>query len=238
MNAFCPTHIILMTGAKKHGKDSLSFHIENDHSFWKLAFADALKLAAAASMGLSVADFHSQEMKEKPLPGYDGWTYRSYLEDLGTSYFRHKFPGIWVNTVINKIRDARMERVVISDARFDDEIKRIMAAFPAAKVVLANIIDPSRGEELDGEYEPYDVMRNSAIFYAETNKTQLAPVDEIHVLTPKPEMMDKFRTHAATVEHVSAWSYRLFRPDYVIINNGTLDDLRKTAAKLVAKVTA
>lgn len=133
--------IIALCGDKFHGKDSFARTLVEEHGFTRMAFADPLKECAAAAFGRPVAEFHSVDLKETPLPGYPDWTYRRVLEFLGTEVFRTNFPGIWKQTLVNKLRALPDDaRVIITDMRFVDE-GDILTLFRARKV---RIIDPRR----------------------------------------------------------------------------------------------
>lgn len=113
--------IIAICGDKFHGKDSLARTFTERYGFQRLAFADPLKECAAVAFGRPTEEFHSVALKEQPVPGYPDWTYRRVLEYLGTEVFRNNFPGIWKNTLLNKITMSKHERFVITDVRFVDE---------------------------------------------------------------------------------------------------------------------
>lgn len=225
--------IILLAGAKQHGKDTFALALTDNHAYVRFAFADALKKCAAAALGVNVSVFHDNARKEEPIPGYPHQTYRGFLENLGTEYFREKFPGIWPNTVVSLIRASHCEHAVISDCRFDDEIKRMLQAFPLARQKVVTVIRPdAKPEPTDGMLRSFEQMRAEAIAYAAANGTKLVPCDKLDVEFPSNAELTKFRTDAAEVAHVSAWNYRLFLPDFVLVNNGTFADMSAAAAQL------
>lgn len=145
--------IIGLCGDKYHGKDTCADALVANEGFVRFAFADALKETAAAAFGRPVAEFHTVALKEAPLPGWPGWTYRKVLEWLGTEVFRTNFPGIWMKTVLSKIEQSSHDKFVITDVRFVDEAACIRAlGGKIVRVVNPNVpstpADPQECETL------------------------------------------------------------------------------------------
>jgi hypothetical protein len=109
--------IIGLTGRKHSGKTTVAEHLEAEHGFVRLAFADPLKRACAEIFGLDVAQLADPTYKATPLPEWDGLTPRQILQWTGTELFRERFhelatwtddePRVWVRACVNRIEEYR-----------------------------------------------------------------------------------------------------------------------------------
>lgn len=103
------------------------------------AFADPLKRLCIDILGLSYSQvFGSDTDKNTPthlkwedMPGVldskkKGFmTAREVLQHVGTDIFRKMYQNVWVDSVLRRIDNDKPELALISDVRFDDEIKSL-----------------------------------------------------------------------------------------------------------------
>lgn len=129
--------ILILSGKSGSGKSTVANHLEANHGFTEIAFADCLKSLVSLLFNVPVACLYDQEFKEKAIPGFENWTYRTALQFIGTELFRKQFDDkIWVKILINEMRRcSAVKNWVISDARFGDEVSLLREAFPEANVL-------------------------------------------------------------------------------------------------------
>jgi hypothetical protein len=146
--------IISLSGLIGSGKDTVADYLVSKYGFKRDSFASTLKDACAAIFGWD------REMLEGKTEGarerrevVDQWwadrlniqtlSPRWVLQHFGTDTCRRHFHNdIWLASLENKLRLAKTENVVISDARFLNELD--MLADAGAKTVCV-----SRGEKPD-----------------------------------------------------------------------------------------
>lgn len=142
--------LIGLTGPAGSGKDTIADYLCAKHGFARYAYADPLRLEVATAFGISVDILIDRERKEKPtdllaleccsdpffvaslndkhwvnhnfaLPRSPRWI----MQQWGTNY-RREYDGqdYWIRQAENAIADmdrAGITRIVITDARFEDE---------------------------------------------------------------------------------------------------------------------
>lgn len=122
--------ILGLTGPAGCGKSTAAAHLVEDHGFAELQFAEPIRRAIAAIMGIELYELEyrlqNRTWKEGPhkLLGYKSPRYA--MQTLGTEWGRDLIhPGLWVRRVDRLIaRAAEIEEpksVVISDVRFPNE---------------------------------------------------------------------------------------------------------------------
>lgn len=111
------------------GKDTLANLLVERHGFQRLAFADKLKELAYETDPLVYGGGtgHLQEFVDT-----EGWEaakahpeVRRYLQFLGTGARKVLGPNIWVDSVLDKIRDNPEQDYVITDVRFPNEFEAL-----------------------------------------------------------------------------------------------------------------
>ena len=116
--------LIGLTGAKYSGKDTLADHLCHSHGFIKYALADPLKEVCKSLFDLRDEQLWG-DLKEKNDPRYDK-TPRQLLQILGTDCIRQKVrDDFWVARWQAWLDNAPHTRVVVSDVRFQNEIRAI-----------------------------------------------------------------------------------------------------------------
>jgi len=126
-----PANLIGITGRAGSGKDTVSRLLRTLVFTRSMSFAEPLKAAVAAMLGVDVARFEDREWKEAPLPGI-GVTPRHLLQTLGTEWGRNIIdPDLWVKIAANRYAEYRQRvvnpdiAVVFTDLRFPNEAQWI-----------------------------------------------------------------------------------------------------------------
>lgn len=127
--------LIGLTGKKFHGKDTVAKILsdilnekiivdENNKDYTLLSFADPIKQALSIIHVIPKNYFDDPELKEKPLPQWNGMTPRSLAQWLGTDIYRDMFDtDIWLQNM--RLRIGLLKNVIVTDVRFDNEAKLI-----------------------------------------------------------------------------------------------------------------
>lgn len=203
--------IIALLGNIGSGKDTVAEYLVQHHNFARCSFASSLKDATAAIFGwdrdlLEGKTNHSREWRETIDPwwaeklGVPHLTPRWVLQHLGTNILRHHFHSdIWVLSAQRHL-ESHSGNIVISDARFTNEIAAIRSSG-------GRIVQVRRGGE----------PRWWSTAQAAVNGDQNA--------------IDKL---ADMKIHESEWAWSTAKPDLIIQNDGTLDDLYNQADSLTA----
>jgi hypothetical protein len=200
--------IIGICGFIGSGKDTIADYLVNIHQFRRESFANTLKDAVSQVFGwdrqlLEGRTKYSREWRDQ----IDSWwatrlnmpdlTPRLMLQLWGTEVCRRGFhDDIWIASLENKLRDCQ-DDVVISDCRFPNEIK----AIKAQGGIVVRVI---RGAEPNWFNAAVSMNRGP-----ERNTTWALSKHQI----------ENLGIHASE----TAWVGTKF--DYVIDNNGTMDDL-------------
>jgi len=120
--------IIGLTGRAGTGKDTAALHLEREHGFISLAFADPLRAMLSALLPYTpVSSFamHDRAQKEMPQPFLGGASVRRCLQTLGTEWGRELIDGgLWINICRHRIETIG-GRIVVTDVRFDNEAQMI-----------------------------------------------------------------------------------------------------------------
>jgi hypothetical protein len=131
--------LIGVTGRAKSGKDTVGKHLVMRHNFHRMAFADPLKDAMAATFGVAVEEFHCERLKDEIEPHW-GITRRFMLQH-GADALRGKFgQSLFVDRWVHGfLKVADTDHVVVTDVRYPAEAEIIRS--------LGGIIIDIRREE-------------------------------------------------------------------------------------------
>ena len=122
--------IIGITGAIGSGKDTIADYLITHHGFKRLSFAGKVKDVAHVVFGwdrdlLEGLTKASRAWREVIDP-YWGISPRTALQRIGTEMFRtHIHPDTWVKAVVAQINAAPSQNYVITDCRFENEVRAI-----------------------------------------------------------------------------------------------------------------
>jgi adenylate kinase family enzyme len=137
-------NIILISGKKQSGKNTVADYISNKYEYTQMSFAEELKEYVAKllkSMGvhnngfdIRSSDFEKDEFKKQVIPyrfNKKKRTYRELLQYFGTEMMRNFFNDeLWVEIVCDQISMFHKSKsIVISDWRFTNEYNSINEAF-------------------------------------------------------------------------------------------------------------
>lgn len=205
--------LIGIMGLKGSGKDTVAKMLPI--SWHRMAFADTLKDITSILFGwdrgmLEGSSESSREWREKVSTywskelGIKDFTPRMALQLLGTDVFREHFhQDIWVKVLKNRIINTNSD-VVITDVRFLNEANMI-------KELGGNIVQVIRGE-LPEWWGTAKELNNQHIY--------------------GPNDLEKWKQ----LEGIHPSEYSLagkIEPDYVIHNDGTLDDLHEKVKEML-----
>jgi len=209
------TMIIGVCGFIGSGKDTIADYLTNFHGFRRESFANSLKDAVSMVFGwdrtmLEGRTKSAREWREE----VDTWwadrlnmphlTPRWVLQYWGTEVCRNGFhDDMWIAALENKLRNSK-DDIVISDCRFPNEIKSI-------KDAGGIVIRVKRGPEPDWYRDAIDMNAGDHHINWMLAKTR----------------MDKLKIHASE----TAWVGTKF--DYVLSNDGTIDELFHQVRNLV-----
>ena len=109
--------LIGLTGYAGTGKDTIAEVLETHHNFVQLSFAAPLKSMFCEQNNMSLMELEARKRSEL-------WI-REGLQELGMSK-RAIDPDYWVNLLLSDLEflsELRMENFVISDVRYDNEVR-------------------------------------------------------------------------------------------------------------------
>lgn len=112
--------LIGISGKARTGKDTVARHLVKQYGFHQLAFADPIVDGLIEMLGIP-AEYRSTK-KEEQIPGFP-FSYRIAAQTLGTEWGRGLCPSIWIRVMEKRISEFSdgMDRIVISDVRFENE---------------------------------------------------------------------------------------------------------------------
>lgn len=117
--------LIGLAGKARSGKDTLGKHLIIHHNFHRMAFADPLKSAMAATFGVAVEEFHCDKLKDEIEPHWN-MTRRTMLQEgadaLRGMFGQDLFIRRWLHAYFPM---ANSEHVVVTDVRSDAEARTI-----------------------------------------------------------------------------------------------------------------
>jgi hypothetical protein len=208
--------IIGIVGFIGSGKDTVADYLTNFHEFRRESFANSLKDAVSMvfSWDRTLLEGRTKQAREWREQRDEWWsnrlgqeiTPRWILQYWGTEVCRRAFhDDIWIAALENKLRNSK-DDIVISDCRFPNEIKSIK---DAGGIVVRVVRGP--------EPEWY----NAAVAY------NRGPNGNAEWALSKAKL-DRLKIHASE----TAWVGTKF--DYILDNNGTIDDLFAQVKNLVS----
>ena len=210
--------IIGIVGFINSGKGTVGDILVNEYDFKKFAFADPLKDATAAIFGWDRALLEgdtkeSREFREKRDEFWSarlGWdvTPRKALQRMGTEAGREVFgDDVWIAALEKRIHN--LDKVVVTDVRFQNEIEAIRS-------VGGKVIRVKRGVE--------------PVWYPVAHQQNTNPPNRAMF---REDMMD----YAYPEIHQSEWDWIGSNFDAIILNEGTIEDLRGNVKEMLRAYT-
>lgn len=180
--------IIAMIGKAGSGKDTAGAYISDEFGFKKDSFAGPIKRLVQDIFGLTYEEVHDRELREQPLEHWPSWTVRKLLQFIGTELFRNEFgKSIWVKSQILRIQNSDIDKWIITDARFPNELSDMKKAFGdqflSIKVVREGCDGQTKSGIKEHESESYDLRGDYTV---ENNGTIDDLFRKIEVLMREP----------------------------------------------------
>lgn len=150
-------HIIMLSGWKRSGKNTVADYLERRHGYIQLSLAEPLKDLVAEKYRIPRFHLDNQDLKEKPIsklpyvyssvgsllreemaphPGSGElyWTPRA-LCILEGATLRAVDPHYWTKDMIRRMETSGETLFVVSDVRYRDEVNYIRMEFPQARLI-------------------------------------------------------------------------------------------------------
>lgn len=229
------------------GKDSIAALLVERYGFTKVAFAAALKDVCAVVFGwdremLEGATDEARAARNK----VDSWwderldlgcavTPRSMLQYLGTELFRHHLDNdIWTNALLKRIQDIPAERIVITDARFFNEltgIHRLRSTSPSNPTQVVQLSISRKPASWWGKF--YEAVDRD--FKEEFNGRSFKRYNVMEHTSARLKLIELGKKHAPMGLHWSEVEFLLW-PHYTahLDNSGKLEDTLKQVYPTVA----
>lgn len=118
--------VIGVCGAIGAGKDTVANILVDKFGFKRVAFADKLKEACRIIYSFSDEQLYGTQAQKEAIDPYWGASSRSLMQRTGTQALRHVIDSdIWVKALMQTLLQSGGGRYVISDCRFENEVKMI-----------------------------------------------------------------------------------------------------------------
>jgi len=120
--------LIGICGKAGAGKDTIADYLVQKHLFKKIALADPIKRMVKDVFVLDDNTVYDRVAREQPLPQWNGWTVRKFLQVIGTELFRKNIDdSIWVKSLWYRVKEDPSSNYVVSDIRFPNELTYLKA---------------------------------------------------------------------------------------------------------------
>ena len=127
--------IILLRGFSHSGKDFVGDILCKKYDYTRFAFADSLKNMVANEYKCTIQQLHSQEGKlQICTTDSKQRTYRQILIDEALR-LRNIDTGIFAKECCKDIIQSGLNKIVITDWRYDNELDITTSLFPTMKVI-------------------------------------------------------------------------------------------------------
>ena len=118
--------VIAFAGKAGSGKDYRCSVLVKNHGYVKMAFADALRRVAFATLGMDYNEGMDKYEELKRTKIFGDLTFRNILENLGTEGIRKYDNDFWVKCLINDMEKENADKdICISDLRFVNEYDKL-----------------------------------------------------------------------------------------------------------------
>lgn len=165
--------VVLLTGFAQVGKDTFAKRLVEEHGFTRVAFADPmrealLRLNPNVYIGSAIGNVYQWWAKSGSSSLYAdladlikgvGWDaakievpdVRKLLQRFGTEVGREMFgETFWVDLALKKIAEATTDYVVVTDARFENEVTHVRECLNASvRIHVVKILRPGVGSVND-----------------------------------------------------------------------------------------
>lgn len=168
--------VVALTGVAGSGKDTAAAHLQAEHGFATLAFADPINDMLAVlleAFGVDYAVLHERHLKEQPIPQIPGHPSARHLKQALGDCLRAIHPDIWVLALACRAgvqdlpRSAPVHhRLCITDVRYPNEAA-LVAALGGTVIRLqreqAAPVRAHSSEEQAAHIEPAITIQNNGL---------------------------------------------------------------------------
>lgn len=203
-------------GMKSVGKDTAadfarSYLTAKNITVKHIAFADPIKDLVSTAYGLDRAVYDTFQQKDSLIPEYPGWTYRKFLNYIGTNIGRQAKPTLWMDLVRERIEKELTDPLaILGDV---DEIHLQMMEFgipqPPKQTRVIQVTDVRFKNE-------YDLLKSLGATF-------------ILVKRPKPADMEII-VHESNVFDPS------MKCDHIVDNSGSQEELQNRVKQVLDKI--
>ena len=169
--------VVILTGKKKSGKDTVADYLINHHGYVKYAFATHLK--AALHRIDPILDFEHVNNQIIPVRVSDAFRkcsnnedkvkedypeYRNFMQKFATDGIRHVKPDFWTCLLLDDVAEHKSRygnKIVITDVRFDNE--DVAATAISGNYVKWEVIRPSLVPDLYSSHSSENGLSDSII---------------------------------------------------------------------------
>lgn len=170
--------LIGVNGTKGSGKDTIGKYLVENYGFQRLSFAQKLKESAAVLFNIEPTEW--EELKDNELARIELWvnnrqhrtiSARYFLQLYGTESHRNIFgDDFWVDALFRNFDAWDGNNYVITDARFNNELKAIKERNGFNVRVVrqdgSRLIDPHVSEAMPARiYLDYDIYNDAGFDY-------------------------------------------------------------------------
>src|SRR6056297_3690025 len=123
--------LIVISGKARVGKDTFGEILKSNFkdNYFTLAYADSLKRMIMDEFDLSMEQLYGslKEVPDDRYPKIGGgfWSPREIMQFLGTDCYRAIDDDFWVKQLFGIIDRNKLDNVIITDARFPNEINSV-----------------------------------------------------------------------------------------------------------------
>ena len=207
-----------IVGVKQVGKDTVAEMIQ---TMWKgpcylLSFAGYLKSLVCRIWNLQQSVYDTSDMKEKPIPHLNNWSFRNLLETFGTEVIRkHIDKSFFCNHLASEIKHLQQKHesnlLDMVTNLFKKEKNYLIEPNDTLVNTLRNLPKPVEPLIIVTDVRfpnEYNILKEYKSISLQVKREITTNVDNQHQ------------------QHSSNCYYPCMKPDYILFNDGTIEDLR------------
>ena len=138
--------ILVLYGNKGCGKSSIANELSSHRRWTRYSLAEPIRRMLAGAFGQELMNIFAD--KECSRNEFGGASIREAMIRLGTDWGRSMYENIWVDWTLDRLKNSYwVDRVVIDDARFNNEYAALKAAGAKFVRVRRAAVDESIAEQ-------------------------------------------------------------------------------------------
>jgi hypothetical protein len=151
--------IILLRGFSNSGKDFVGDIICTQYGYKGFSFADSLKKIVSDKYNIPLTLLYSQEGKKMIYNNDTHYniTYRQLLIDEALK-LKESDPDIFAKHCSNNMLSNNMQRIIITDWRFNNELDVLKQNFPHARIIPVHVIRTNQIKSPIDDISEYHLM--------------------------------------------------------------------------------